>query len=669
MHFAAPDPVVDGLPAPHTHPSAGLLPAQEINTYIMEALLSLAFDNLSSYDGPKVRKGLRQVEGLLAQICLSSDPKAADRQRQQQRSSVSSTFGGGGGNAESPLQQRQQSQSPQSTPPRKDLAQLSRDPAFREFFKLQEGFEWNVAMRLIGTLDRLMAKGSDGQNDLLILSALDLIQGVLLLHPPSKSLFAREQNMNLLLDLLEPFNCPAIQSATLLTLVVALIDAPTNTRTFEALDGLLTVTSLFKSRSTPREVKLKLVEFLYCYLMPEEPSIPRAAGNHRDSVPAMLQRSPSKLAGAFAGASTRRRRAGSGGTISTSTLSTEDKQELLSRHLSSVEDLVKDLRTCAPFGGVSSKRPSVVSGCGNGCDDRFWCVVGVGVDDAGAGAGVAVDESISTGPLLPGAGAGGEAVERPPASEASVPASRVLGHAVGEARAVPRGRRLGHFAEADGAAGRGVSRDVVVGAEAGTGAVAVNVSVGVRVRVRVRAVLARAAAPSPPAEAQPRDGTHDKQAGDGDTHADAGLCAAREAVVGGGIARGGPVGDEAHIRGLSETRVQCIHSSQQPVPSGHLNCEVVQPSTTGVRVPVDEAGFLVSTHWPPERQSKPKEQQAPPRSLGQRYWLVWGHARPQQPTWAVAVVMTPPVAVLLPAPLLAGATLVVMVTVAVDVHW
>ncbi|KID98901.1 Cell division protein Cdc14, partial [Metarhizium majus ARSEF 297] len=290
----------------------------------MEALLSLAFDNLSSYDGPKVRKGLRQVEGLLAQICLSDGRAAAPR-----RQSCADDEG------DTP-----------TSPPRKDLGELSQDPAFREFFKLQEGFEWNVAMRLIGTLDRLMAKGSDGQNDLLILSALDLIQGVLLLHPPSKTLFSREQNMNLLLDLLEPFNCPAIQSATLLTLVVALIDAPGNTRTFEGLDGLLTVTSLFKSRSTSREVKLKLVEFLYCYLMPETPSIPRA--DQRDSVPAMLQRSPSKLAGAF-NAESRRRRANSSGLV---TLTTEEKQELLSRHLSSVEDLVKDLKNCAPFGGV-----------------------------------------------------------------------------------------------------------------------------------------------------------------------------------------------------------------------------------------------------------------------------------------------------------------------------
>ncbi|TQV91146.1 hypothetical protein V2A60_009338 [Cordyceps javanica] len=303
----------------------------------MENLLSLAFDNLSSYDGPKVRKGLRQVEGLLAQICLSSSSSARE-----------------GGHAEDTTMADDDEGDAGMSPPRKDLGQLAQDPAFREFFKLQEGFEWNVGLRLISTLDRLMAKGSDGQNDLLILSALDLLQGAMLLHPPTKGLFQREQNMNLLLDLLEPFNCPAIQSATLLTLVVALIDVPGNTRVFEGLDGLLTVTSLFKSRSTSREVKLKLVEFLYFYLMPETPSIPRAA-DRRDSLPDMLQRSPSKLAGAFGGdaaAARNRRGRAAGSEEAAGTLATAEKQQLLSRYLSNVEDLVKDLRTCAPFGGV-----------------------------------------------------------------------------------------------------------------------------------------------------------------------------------------------------------------------------------------------------------------------------------------------------------------------------
>lgn len=138
----------------------------------MENLLSLAFDNLSSYDGPKIRKGLRQVEGLLANICLS-------RATSPRRGSVMSDS------------IREDSPTPSAT-----LLDLTDDPAFYEFFKLQEGFEWNVALRLVNTLDRLLARGGDGSNDLLIMSALDLTQGVLLLHPPSKAIFGREMYMN-----------------------------------------------------------------------------------------------------------------------------------------------------------------------------------------------------------------------------------------------------------------------------------------------------------------------------------------------------------------------------------------------------------------------------------------------------------------------------------------
>ena len=137
----------------------------------MENLLSLAFDNLSSYDGPKIRKGLRQVEGLLANICLSSKPR-------------------------SPKAGRDDSSDDSTAPPPKSLKELADDAAFCEFFKLQEGFEWNVALRLVNTLDRLLAKSDDGSMDLLMMSALDSLQGVLLLHPPSRLLFSREQSMN-----------------------------------------------------------------------------------------------------------------------------------------------------------------------------------------------------------------------------------------------------------------------------------------------------------------------------------------------------------------------------------------------------------------------------------------------------------------------------------------
>lgn len=320
----------------------------------MESLLSLAFDNLSSFDGGKIKKGLKQVEGLLAQICLSGPSSPRKHEREQA--------------------------------PRKVLSDLSGDPAFREFFKLQEGFEWNVAQRLLTTLDWLVVRGGDGQYDLLIVNALDLIQGALLLHPPSKALFSRSVHMNvttpplppfsqcpdlaqfanlffslssqqLLLDLLEPINCPAIQSATVTTLVVALVDMPPNMRVFEQLDGLLTVTSLFKSRETGRDVKFRLTEFLYFYLTPETPSIPRAEARMSAAAPGLLQRSPSKLAKVFGGV----RGGGNGksqerpGSENGATLSVEAKKQFVDRYLPGVVDeLLQDLDTYKPFGGVLS---------------------------------------------------------------------------------------------------------------------------------------------------------------------------------------------------------------------------------------------------------------------------------------------------------------------------
>ena len=87
-----------------------------------------------------------------------------------------------------------------ATTPRK-LGDVQVDPAYREFFKLQQTFQWNVAMRLVSCLERLLGKESNGTNDLLVIQSLDLIQGVLLLHPPSRDLFAREIYMNV--------SCPA----------------------------------------------------------------------------------------------------------------------------------------------------------------------------------------------------------------------------------------------------------------------------------------------------------------------------------------------------------------------------------------------------------------------------------------------------------------------------
>jgi len=145
--------------------------------------------------------------------------------------------------------------------------------------------------------------------------------------------------MNLLLDLLDPYNCPAIQSQALLVLVTSLLATPQNTRTFEHMDGLLTITGLFKDEDTTQGVKVKLLEFLYFYLMPEIPVVsPR--------------RSPTKLANP----SDRPSSASSsenGRASKKNIRSQEEKQYLLGKYLSNVDALVQDLQETAPFHSVA----------------------------------------------------------------------------------------------------------------------------------------------------------------------------------------------------------------------------------------------------------------------------------------------------------------------------
>lgn len=85
----------------------------------MESLLSLSFDNLSSRDSNRISKGLRQIEGLLARLCLSSERLSPHK---RQKSSVD--------------QDQRHGES-------KGLRELRKDAAFREFFRLQEGFQYN----------------------------------------------------------------------------------------------------------------------------------------------------------------------------------------------------------------------------------------------------------------------------------------------------------------------------------------------------------------------------------------------------------------------------------------------------------------------------------------------------------------------------------------------
>lgn len=87
-------------------------------------------------------------------------------------------------------------------------------------------------------------------------------------------------------------------------------------RKFEDLGGLKTICTVFKRKETPKDVKLRILEFLFFYLIPETQS-----SNHPKSQ-ALARKS------------------------------TEDKQQLLANYLSNVKNLVRELQYSKPFGEI-----------------------------------------------------------------------------------------------------------------------------------------------------------------------------------------------------------------------------------------------------------------------------------------------------------------------------
>ncbi|KAI9467051.1 CDC14-domain-containing protein [Lactarius psammicola] len=181
----------------------------------------------------------------------------------------------------------------------------------REFLSLQNTFECNVASRTMPwisgaslRLDSLLQRGlSDGQRqaEASILTsqltrALFIIQGVALTHHSTKVFLGRRYPLDVLLDLLvisrhlaSPSHNPkqpaasdevhphskqvappsALPNAVLDTLLCILVDSSPSLRVFEECNGVQTIVKLLKRAHTPRDVRMKCLEFLYFYLMDE----------------------------------------------------------------------------------------------------------------------------------------------------------------------------------------------------------------------------------------------------------------------------------------------------------------------------------------------------------------------------------------------------------------
>lgn len=188
-------------------------------------------------------------------------------------------------------------------------SQLHGKSNLREFLKLQDNYVYNLASRIIPVIDKLQTTEQ-------IVLSLDTLQGLCLLHYPSRKLFNNDKMMQKLLNFLEPTTDPVIHVRAINTLVSVMVREVKNIRKFEQLDGLKQISLLFKSKEVNKEVKLRILEFLFFYLIPET----------KHSSTAMARKADRKT--------------------------TEEKAHMLGKYLSNVSGLVRELNTSKPFGDM-----------------------------------------------------------------------------------------------------------------------------------------------------------------------------------------------------------------------------------------------------------------------------------------------------------------------------
>ncbi|KAK0444347.1 cell division control protein 14, SIN component-domain-containing protein [Armillaria borealis] len=187
------------------------------------------------------------------------------------------------------------------------------------FVALQHTFECNVPLRLIPwiaevatKLQNLLNRGAPEDSDSVQISqlldqlslSLSLIQGIVMLHPSSKTYLGRKYPVEILIDLLLTSRhapCPSdpntsgslktresqapLSSIVMDALLCILVDSSAALRSFEACNGVQAIVKILKRAGTPREVRMKCLEFLYFYLLDESPSAEDGALKHPTLVP------------------------------------------------------------------------------------------------------------------------------------------------------------------------------------------------------------------------------------------------------------------------------------------------------------------------------------------------------------------------------------------------
>lgn len=163
---------------------------------------------------------------------------------------------------------------------------VPRNAKLSNFISLQDSFQYNIASHLI-QFYRLVWEDIEHADINIILTCNRLLQGLLLLHPESRTIFNRPNNMNTMLNFLQieengesKQHLPIeVTISFISTLIHILLKNLSNFRTFEDNDGCKIVIKKLQLSSFPphkdsqpsnqQKLKFKIIEFLIFYMTDE----------------------------------------------------------------------------------------------------------------------------------------------------------------------------------------------------------------------------------------------------------------------------------------------------------------------------------------------------------------------------------------------------------------
>lgn len=162
---------------------------------------------------------------------------------------------------------------------------LTKHPSLARFLALQDGFQHNLASRLLCVYRYTKVDNIQGEKYMeTILMTNRLLQGLLLLHPDSRLVFSSASNMQCVLQFVGRKDLPlGLMVLFVSTLIHILLKNSKNMRQFEQLNGctaviqhlaLLSLTEAPQEHLQQQELNFKIIEFLLFYFIDESPLPP-----------------------------------------------------------------------------------------------------------------------------------------------------------------------------------------------------------------------------------------------------------------------------------------------------------------------------------------------------------------------------------------------------------